>query len=72
MAHLRVKPDPGLLKLQAMQKNRHKYFRWTPRTAGTMFIFLAVVPTILGYAAIQTDGLIDFKGKRKGDTLYER
>ncbi|KAG5933991.1 hypothetical protein E4U53_000799 [Claviceps sorghi] len=37
MAHLNVKPDPAFLKLQAMQKTRHHFFRWTPRTARLTF-----------------------------------
>ncbi|KOS16950.1 hypothetical protein ESCO_004629 [Escovopsis weberi] len=72
MAHLNVKPDPAFLKLQAMQKERHKYFRWTPRTARLSFIYIAVVPAIFGYVAYKTDGLWDLKAKRKGDTIYEK
>ncbi|KAI3343312.1 hypothetical protein F4824DRAFT_493563 [Ustulina deusta] len=39
----------------AMTSNRHKYFRWTPRTAGLNFVYLIVVPSILGVIAYQTD-----------------
>jgi hypothetical protein len=38
-----------------MQKNRHHYFRWTPRTARLTFIYVAVLPAIMGYIAYQTD-----------------
>ncbi|UNI16324.1 hypothetical protein JDV02_002762 [Purpureocillium takamizusanense] len=72
MAHLNVKPDPALLKLQAMTKNRHHFFRWTPRTARLTFIYVAVVPAIFGYIAYKTDGLWDLRAKRKGDTVYEK
>ncbi|CAM1510361.1 Fc.00g006960.m01.CDS01 [Cosmosporella sp. VM-42] len=72
MAHLNVKPDPAYLKLQAMQKNRHMYFRWTPRTAKITFIYVALIPSIMGYIAYKTDGLYDFHAKRKGDLIYEK
>ncbi|KAF4437963.1 nadh:ubiquinone oxidoreductase subunit [Fusarium acutatum] len=55
MAHLNVKPDPAYLKYAAMMKTRHHYFRWTPRTARLTFIYVAVVPTIMGYIAYSTD-----------------
>ena len=38
-----------------MQKLRHHYFRWTPRTARITFIYVAVIPSIMGYVAYQTD-----------------
>lgn len=38
-----------------MQKNRHHYFRWTPRTARLTFIYVAVIPSIMGYIAYKTD-----------------
>ncbi|KYK61827.1 NADH:ubiquinone oxidoreductase 6.6kD subunit [Drechmeria coniospora] len=72
MAHLNVKPDPALLKLQAMNKSRHHHFRWTPRTARLSILYVAVIPAIFGYVAYKTDGLWDLRGKRKGDTIYER
>lgn len=38
-----------------MQKNRHQYFRWTPRTAKITIMYVAVVPIIFGYVAYKTD-----------------
>lgn len=38
-----------------MMKTRHHYFRWTPRTARLTFIYVAVVPAIMGYIAYKTD-----------------
>lgn len=38
-----------------MVTNRHKYFRWTPRTAWITFAYVVVVPSIVGYVAYQTD-----------------
>lgn len=38
-----------------MQKDRHKYFRWTPRTARLTFIYVALIPSIMGYIAYKTD-----------------
>ncbi|KAK3182427.1 hypothetical protein K4F52_006253 [Lecanicillium sp. MT-2017a] len=72
MAHLNVKPDPAYLKLQAMTKNRHQYFRWTPRNARLTFLYVAVIPAMMGYLAYKTDGLYDLRAKRKGDSIYEK
>lgn len=79
-----------------MNSNRYKYFRWTPRTARLTFIWVAVVPGLVGYLAYKTDvsrephrphlilfylqladtaqtqGLWDFRAKRRGDLLVER
>lgn len=38
-----------------MVTNRHKYFRWTPRTAGITFAYVVVIPGIVGYLAYKTD-----------------
>jgi hypothetical protein len=38
-----------------MNANRHVYFRWTGRTARLTFIYVAVVPSLLGYLAYTTD-----------------
>lgn len=38
-----------------MYVNRHKYFRWTPRTAGITFMYMVVVPAIVGYIGYTTD-----------------
>ena len=39
----------------AMQSNRYRFFRWTPRTAGITFMYAVVVPGILGTLAYQVD-----------------
>ena len=39
----------------AMQKSRHYYFRWTPRTARIAFTYMVVIPAICGYAAYKSD-----------------
>lgn len=39
----------------AMQTNRVKYFRWTPRTARITFMYAVFVPAIFGVVAYQTD-----------------
>lgn len=36
-------------------KSRHHYFRWTPRTAKITFIYVGVIPAIMGYIAYKTD-----------------
>lgn len=38
-----------------MQRNRHHYFRWTPRTARITLMYVCVVPAIMGYIAYKTD-----------------
>ncbi|KAF2492135.1 hypothetical protein BU16DRAFT_529504 [Lophium mytilinum] len=63
--------DPSLVKYANMYVNRHKYFRWTPRTAWLTFAYVAVVPSIVGYVAYTTDGKYDLRGKRRGDLIKE-
>jgi uncharacterized membrane protein (UPF0136 family) len=38
-----------------MIQNRYKYFRWTKRTAGITFVYVAVIPGIIGYLGYKTD-----------------
>ena len=38
-----------------MSQNRFKYFRWTPRTAWLSFVYMAVVPSLVGVVAYSTD-----------------
>lgn len=38
-----------------MTTNRHKYFRWTRRTAWLTFAYVVLVPGILGTAGYMTD-----------------
>lgn len=38
-----------------MNANRYKYFRWTPRTAWITFVYVAVVPSVLGYIGYVTE-----------------
>lgn len=43
------------MEYTAMQKSRHRHFRFTPRTARISFIYIAVIPAIFGYVAYKTD-----------------
>ncbi|KAI9838049.1 MAG: hypothetical protein M1819_006203 [Sarea resinae] len=63
--------DPALVKYNNMWVNRHKYFRWTPRTAWLTFAYVVAVPSVLGYFAYTTDGKWLMRGKRRGDTIAE-
>lgn len=63
--------DPALVKYANMYVNRHKYFRWTPRTAWLTFAYVVAIPSVFGYMAYTTDGKWDFRGKRRGDTIAE-
>ena len=38
-----------------MYTNRHKYFRWTPRTAWLTIAYVVIVPGIFGYMGYVTD-----------------
>lgn len=38
-----------------MMVNRHKYFRWTGRTARITFAYVVAVPALIGYLAYTTD-----------------
>ncbi|KAI2626717.1 NADH:ubiquinone oxidoreductase 6.6kD subunit [Hypoxylon sp. NC1633] len=69
--HYPMAMDPAIQKLGTMTTNRHKYFRWTPRTARITFMYAVVVPVIFGIVAYKTDGKYDFRAKRKGDLIVE-
>ncbi|KAI0881935.1 NADH:ubiquinone oxidoreductase 6.6kD subunit [Annulohypoxylon maeteangense] len=69
--HYRLAADPAIQKLGTMTSNRHKYFRWTPRTARLTIAYAVVVPLILGTIAYNTDGKFDIRAKRKGDLISE-
>ncbi|BDD57563.1 hypothetical protein MPDQ_007456 [Monascus purpureus] len=63
--------DPALQRYQDFNKNRYKYFRWTPRNAWHTLLYAALIPTALGYIAYKTDGKYEFRGKRRQDTIVE-
>ncbi|KAH7109836.1 hypothetical protein B0J11DRAFT_544722 [Dendryphion nanum] len=63
--------DPAFIKWNNMVVNRHKYFRWTPRTVWINFAYVILVPAMLGTAGYMTDGKWDFRGKRRGDLISE-
>ncbi|KAF2827919.1 hypothetical protein CC86DRAFT_289138 [Ophiobolus disseminans] len=63
--------DPAIIKWNNMTTNRHKYFRWTRRTAWISFAYVILVPAMLGTVAYKTDGKWDFRGKRRGDMISE-
>ncbi|KAF2735680.1 hypothetical protein EJ04DRAFT_511629 [Polyplosphaeria fusca] len=63
--------DPAFVKWNNMVVNRHKYFRWTPRTAWITFAYVVLVPSIVGTAGYMVDGKWDMRGKRRGDLISE-
>ncbi|KAG9247638.1 hypothetical protein BJ878DRAFT_539136 [Calycina marina] len=63
--------DPALVKYNNMHMNRHKYFRWTGRTARITFAYVVAFPALIGYLAYTTDGKWDFRGKKRGDPIKE-
>ncbi|KAK4043969.1 hypothetical protein C8A01DRAFT_31842 [Parachaetomium inaequale] len=72
LPHNKMAMDPALVRLGNMVQNRYKYFRWTKRTTGITFMYVAVIPAIIGYLGYQTDGLWDLRVKRRGDIISER
>ncbi|KAL2417277.1 hypothetical protein ABEF91_005203 [Exophiala dermatitidis] len=63
--------DPALEKYNQLNKERWRYFKWTPRTAWISFMYAVFVPTVVGYALAKTDGKFDMRGKLRGDTISE-
>jgi hypothetical protein len=53
-----------------MVVNRHKYFRWTKRTAWISFAYVILVPAMLGTAGYMTDvsGVLREKLGQKANT----
>ena len=43
-----------------MNKERYKYFKWTPRTAWISFMYAVFVPSVVGYVFAKTDVSWDF------------
>jgi hypothetical protein len=66
-----LRQDPAILKWNNMVVNRHKYFRWTRRTATLSFVYVMAVPAALGYFGYITDGKWEMRGKRRGDLISE-
>jgi len=63
--------DPAIQKYYELSTNRYKYFRWTPRTAWVTFVYVALVPSIIGYIGFKYDGKFELRGKRRGDIISE-
>ncbi|KAF2469858.1 uncharacterized protein BDR25DRAFT_304261 [Lindgomyces ingoldianus] len=63
--------DPALIRYNSMWTNRHKYFRWTPRTAWITFVYMVLVPLPVGIAGYMTEGKYNMRGKRRGDLISE-
>ncbi|KAF1947517.1 hypothetical protein EJ02DRAFT_391991 [Clathrospora elynae] len=66
-----IHSDPAIIKWANMTTNRHKYFRWTRRTAWISFAYVILVPAMLGTAGYMADGKWDMRGKRRGDMISE-
>jgi len=48
-----------------MITNRYKYFRWTKRTAYISFMYVFVVPGVIGYLGWTNDVSFDFINNSK-------
>ncbi|KAK4146252.1 uncharacterized protein C8A04DRAFT_26070 [Dichotomopilus funicola] len=64
--------DPAFARLENMQRNRYKYFRWNRKTAFVSFMYIIVVPSFVAYLGYATDGLWELRGKRRGNPISER
>jgi hypothetical protein len=53
-----------------MTVNRHKYFRWTPRTTWLTFVYVIAVPATLGYYGYITE--VSFPGSCSVGYGWER
>ena len=53
-----------------MMVNRHKYFRWTGRTARITFAYMVAFPAFIGYLAYTTD--VRSLGIKEGGSLLIR
>ncbi|KAF3926164.1 hypothetical protein ABW21_db0204041 [Orbilia brochopaga] len=54
-----------------MNRNRSKYFRWTPKNAKFAFMMVVAVPAGLTALAYWAEGRHELKGKRRGDVIKE-
>ncbi|KAJ5226502.1 hypothetical protein N7468_007727 [Penicillium chermesinum] len=63
--------DPALQKYYELNANRYKYFRWTPRHAWLSFVYMGLIPGVLTYLTLKTEGKYELRGKRRGDTIAE-
>ena len=50
-----------------MTTTRHKYFRWTKRTAWLSFAYVVLVPAMLGTAGYMTEVSLDEHGREGSD-----
>ncbi|KIX94789.1 uncharacterized protein Z520_09479 [Fonsecaea multimorphosa CBS 102226] len=66
-----LRHDPALEKYNQLNKERWRYFRWTPRTAFISFMYAIFVPSVVGYTFAKTDGKWDLRAKLRGDTISE-
>ncbi|KAK1835083.1 hypothetical protein QBC39DRAFT_341557 [Podospora conica] len=71
LKHVDMALDPAIVRLANMQTNRYKYFRWTPKAARVSFVFMVVIPSIVGVIGYSTDGKWDLRAKRRGDDPRE-
>ncbi|TPX14327.1 uncharacterized protein E0L32_005523 [Thyridium curvatum] len=69
LQHFKMALDPAIVRLGNMTTNRHKYFRWTGRTAGITFVYVAVVPSIFYWITVSTQDKWDLRAKRRGDLV---
>ncbi|AOW06734.1 NUVM protein [Yarrowia lipolytica] len=47
-------------------------FKYTRATGKSTLIFLVAFPALIGYVAYQSEGLFEFAGKRRGESVTTR
>ncbi|KAG8699790.1 hypothetical protein FRC09_006374 [Ceratobasidium sp. 395] len=67
--HGTIKIDPAIERWGAMRDNLWQGFRMTPYAARKVAIWLGVVPLSMGLIALTLDRKIEWKAKRKGESL---
>ncbi|KKY28677.1 putative nadh:ubiquinone oxidoreductase subunit [Phaeomoniella chlamydospora] len=69
--HGGVRLDPALQSVYDLNKNRYKYFKWTPRTARVAFVYAGLIPASLAYVFYKFDGKHNMRAKMRGDVIEE-
>ncbi|KAG8745301.1 hypothetical protein FRC10_008317 [Ceratobasidium sp. 414] len=67
--HGTIKIDPAIERWGAMRDNLWRGFRMTPYAARKVTLWLGIVPLSVGILALTLDRKIDWRAKRKGESL---
>lgn len=68
--HGTIKIDPAIERWGVMRDNLWRGFRMTPYATRKVVLWLGVVPLSVGVLALTLDRKIEWRGKRKGESLW--